>query len=124
MDITLWVVQVVLALVFLLAGFMKTSQPIDKLAKNMGFVNDFPAWSVRVIGILEILGAIGLILPPLVKIAPVLAPIAAIGLALTMVGAIIVHVQRKEFSALGTCIVFLLVALFVVYGRFVLQPFA
>ena len=123
MNLILWIVQIVLALTFLMSGFMKVSQPIEKLAKTMGFVNHFPAWSVRAIGAVEILGAIGLILPPLVKIAPVLTPLAAVGLALIMVGAIVEHATHKEWSGVGTCLVLLLIALFVAYGRFVLQPF-
>lgn len=122
MNIALWIVQILLALAFALAGTVKTTQPIEKLATNMGWVKDFTAQAVRLIGALEILGAIGLILPAVTGIWPWLTPIAAIGLVLTMVGAMITHVRRGEFPGLGVNAVLLLLALFVAYGRFVVAP--
>jgi len=121
-NIALWVVQILLALAFVMAGSLKATQPIEKLATNMGFVKDFAPWTVRVIGVLEILGAIGLILPAVTGIWPWLTPVAAIGLVLTMVGAMITHGRRGEFPNMGTNVVLLLLALFVVYGRFVVVP--
>ncbi len=121
-NIALWIVQILLALAFVMAGSLKATQPIEKLATNMGFVKDFAPWTVRVIGVLEILGAIGLILPAVTGIWPWLTPVAAIGLVLTMVGAMITHGRRGEFPNMGTNVVLLLLALFVVYGRFVVVP--
>ncbi len=121
-NIALWIVQILLALAFVMAGSLKATQPIEKLATNMGFVKDFAPWTVRVIGVLEILGAIGLILPAVTGIWPWLTPVAAIGLVLTMVGAMITHGRRGEFPNMGTNVVLLLLALFVVYGRFVVAP--
>jgi uncharacterized membrane protein YphA (DoxX/SURF4 family) len=124
MNIALWVVAGLLALAFVGAGAMKLSQPKEKLqASGMGWTEDFSATGVKLIGTAEVLGAIGLILPPLVNIAPVLAPIAAVGLAVTMVGAAIVHVRRGESKALGAPVVLFLLAAFVAYGRFFLVPF-
>lgn len=123
MNIALWIVQILLALAFLLSGIMKVARPIEKLAKNMGFVNDFAPWMVRLIGVLEILGAIGLILPVVTGIWPWLTPVAAIGLVLTMVGAMLTHVRRKEFPNLGVNALLLLLALFIVIGRFAFGPF-
>ena len=87
MNIVLWIVQILLALAFAMAGVMKTTQPIEKLATNMGWVKDFTAQIVRLIGTLELLAAVGLILPAVTGILPWLTPVAAIGLVLTMVGA-------------------------------------
>jgi uncharacterized membrane protein YphA (DoxX/SURF4 family) len=116
-------VQILLALAFLMAGLMKATQPIDRLATRMGWVKDFQVPIVRLIGTLEILGAIGLILPALTGIAPVLTPIAAVGLVIVMVGAMVTHARRNEFVGHAMVnIVLLLLAAFVVYGRFVLAP--
>lgn len=122
MNIVLWIVQILLALAFAMAGIMKVTQPIDKLEARMGWVKDFGARGVRLIGSLEIVGAIGLILPAVTGILPWLTPVAAIGLALTMVGAMITHGRRGEYSGIGVNVVLLLLALFVVYGRFVIVP--
>jgi len=124
MDIALWVVQGLLALVFLMAGVMKLSQSKEKLAPQMPFVEDVSQGQVRTIGGLEALGAAGLVLPPLTGILPLLSPIAALGLALTMVGAMITHARRGDGAAsLIVNAVLLILALFVAYGRFVSSPF-
>ena len=122
MNIALWIVQILLALAFLLAGFMKVSQPIDNLKKNMGWVAHITPPIVRLIGTLEILGGIGLILPAVTGILPWLTPVAAVGLVLTMIGAATTHIRLKEFSALAAPIVLLLLALFIIVGRFLLVP--
>lgn len=125
MNIVLWIVQVLLALVFLLVGTMKVTQPIEKLAARMQWVKSLKPqsqWLVRVIGVLEILGAIGLILPAVTGILPWLTPVAAIGLVLTMIVASMVHAQRGEVSHIAPTIVLLLLAVLVVVGRFVVMP--
>lgn len=122
MDIALWVVQVLLALVFGMSGMMKATRPVDQLAKMLPWVNDFSAQTVRGIGILEVLAAIGLILPALTRILPVLTPLAAVGLVLTMIGAMIVHGRRKEYPGIAVNLVLLALAVFVAYGRFVVLP--
>ena len=122
MNIVLWIVQIVLALAFAIAGIMKVTQPVNRLETRMGWVKDVGPRGVRLIGSLEILGAIGLILPAITGIWPWLTPLAAAGLALTMVGAMITHGRRGEYSSIGANLVLLLLALFVVYGRFVIVP--
>ncbi len=123
MNIVLWVVQILLALAFLMAGTMKATQPIDKLAVRMKYVNAIkPSQLVRLIGILEVLAAIGLILPVVTGILPWLTPVAAIGLVLTMIGAMILHIRIGEGSRIAPNIVLLLLAAFVVVGRFVVVP--
>ncbi len=123
MNIALWIVQILLALAFAAAGFMKVTQPIANLSKNMGgWVDDFGPRYVRLIGTLEILGAIGLILPAITHILPWLTPVAAIGLVLTMIGAMITHGRRSEFTNMIPTFVLLLLAAFVIYGRFAIAP--
>jgi uncharacterized membrane protein YphA (DoxX/SURF4 family) len=122
MGIVLWVLQVLLALAFLGAGIMKVSQPISNLQKNMAWVGSTPVWSVRTIGILEILGALGLILPAVTHILTWLTPVAAIGLALTMIGAIILHIRLKETNVVVAPLILLILALIIVYGRFAMVP--
>src|SRR6056297_2342121 len=93
LHIALWVAQSLLAAAFLMAGMMKITVPIDELATNgMSFVYSFPESMVRFIGICEVLGSIGLILPALLRIKPILTPIASVGLAAIMVFAAIYHI--------------------------------
>ncbi len=127
MNIVLWILQGLLALMYLMVGFMKVTQSKDELkvkgAGRMGWVDDVSAGNVRLIGILELLAAIGLILPQLTGILPWLTPFAAVGLVLTMAGATMLHVRRGDGTqAIMTTIVLLLFAAFVAYGRFVLIP--
>ncbi len=122
MNIALWVVQILLALAFAAAGIVKATQPTERLATSMGWVEDVAPRTVRLIGILEILGAIGLILPAVTGIWPWLTPLAAAGLVLTMVGAMIVHGRRGELSSIWMNIVLLALAAFVLFGRFFVVP--
>src|SRR5437870_4653156 len=122
MNITLWIVQGLLALAFLLAGSMKAFSPLATLKKNMSWVNEVPAAFVRFIGVAELLGAIGLILPAVTGIQPWLTVAAAAGLVVVMVSAAVFHTSRREFSGLGAPVVLLLLAVFVVLGRWMLAP--
>src|SRR6266852_1803899 len=122
MNIALWIVQILLALAFAMAGIMKVTQPIDRLETRMGWVKDVGPRGVRLIGSLEILGAIGLILPAVTGILPWLTPVSATCLALTMIVAMITHGRRGEYSQIGINLVLLLLTLFVAYGRFVIIP--
>ncbi len=118
----MWVVQVFLGLAFLAAGGMKLSQPKEKLAANMAWVEDFSQPTVRLIGAAEVLGAIGVVLPALTGILPWLTPLAALGLALLMAGAVYTHLRRGEGSAVLPPAVLLLLATLVAVGRFVVLP--
>ncbi|MEZ4590518.1 MAG: DoxX family protein [Chloroflexota bacterium] len=117
MNIALWIVQGLLAIAFLMAGGMKMAQPKEKLAQNMAWVEDFSPNTIRIIGLLEVLGAIGLILPWALTILPELTGIAAVGLVLTMIGAAITHVRRGETQMLAPNIVLGALAAFVAVGR-------
>ncbi|WP_040164271.1 DoxX family protein [Microbacterium gorillae] len=97
MLIALWILNIVLALAFLAVGGMKLLKSKDALlAGGMGWVRNAHPAVVKLVGALEVLGAIGLIAPLATGIAPILTPLAAVGLALTMVGAIITHVSMKD----------------------------
>ena len=123
MNIALWILQILLALAVGFAGIMKVTQPIGRLETRMGgWVKDVGPRGVRLIGTLEILGAIGLIIPALTGILPWLTPVAASCLALTMIGAMIIHGRRGEYSQIGINVVLLLLTFFVAYGRFVIIP--
>lgn len=116
LNIAVWVAQGLLAATFLMTGFMKLTAPIDELAANgMSFVNTFSEGMVRFIGISELLGGIGLILPALLKIKPILTPIAALALAIVMVLATIYHISVGE-PPVPNIILFTL-TVFVAWGR-------
>jgi uncharacterized membrane protein YphA (DoxX/SURF4 family) len=118
-NIALWVVSSILALAFLVAGGSKLALPKARLAKQgMAYVEDFSARQVKLIGAAEVLGAIGLIVPWATGIAPVLTPIAAVGLAVLMVGAMLTHRRRKESQPIPANAILLVGALFVAVGRF------
>ena len=119
MNIALWIVQGLLGLLFLMAGSMKLMQPKEKLAERMRWVDDFSAGTVRLIGGFEVLCAIGIVLPVLIGVLPWLSPLAAVGLVLAMIGAAITHARRNEYQMIITNMVLLLLAAFVVYGRFI-----
>ncbi len=108
--------QILLALAFGFFGFTKISQPLDALGAMMPWVATVPALLVRFIGVAEIAGALGLILPGLTKIQPKLTAWAATGLALVMILAAAFHATRGEFGNIGMNVVLLLAA-FVAWGR-------
>ena len=119
METALWIAQVLLAAIFLVTGTTKLTQPRLKMAAGpMRWAADVTDRQFRTIGLLEVLGAIGLILPAALGIAPLLVPLAAIGLVLTMIGAIHVHVRHGETNRLAVPIVVLALALFVAVQGF------
>ena len=122
MNIVLWVIQVLLSLVFLMAGAVKTFVPLATVRKRLPWAKHFPAWVVRFVGISELLGALGLILPGITHIAPLLTVAAAVGLVLVMILAAIYHAPRREFSSVGSNIILLLLAAFIVVGRLLWLP--
>jgi uncharacterized membrane protein YphA (DoxX/SURF4 family) len=119
MHLALWITASLLALVFLLAGTLTLFSGKEKLQNSgMAWVEDFPLPAVKGIGLLEVLGAVGLVLPALLDIATVLVPVAAAGLAALMIGAAITHGRRGEFSAIAVNAVLFALAAFTAWGRF------
>jgi putative oxidoreductase len=124
MKVVLWILQVVLAVAFLAAGAMKLTQPLAELAVSLPWTADVPGALVRFIGVAEVLGGLGLVLPAATRILPRLTPIAAAALAIDMVLATLFHLVRGE--AMMAPITLLLVALlaFVAWGRTTRAPIA
>jgi len=123
MTYVLWIIQVLLALLFLFAGGTKLVIPPDVLA-SMGSPNQIPlpGWFIRFIGVCEVLGALGLILPGLLRIKPWLTPLAAVGLVVIMIGATALTVAADGMGAGLVPLVVVMLAAFVAYGRWRLAP--
>ena len=125
LNIGLWVAQVLLAIAYLAAGSMKLFTPIDALGAMMAYVPTMPELFIRFVGLMEILGAIGLILPSVTRRLPVLTPVAAFGLAVVQVAAIILHATRGETAmSLPANLVLLALSLFIIWGRTKKAPIA
>jgi putative oxidoreductase len=122
LNIGLWVAQVVLALAFVLGGAMKMFTPIEELAAQMPWISGAMGGAVRFIGLVEVLGALGLILPAATRIQPKLTPLAALGLLVVMVLAMITHISRGEVPMIAPNIVLGGLAAFIAWGRFKKAP--
>jgi hypothetical protein len=118
MSVFLWILQIVLFLAFGAAAVNKLLQPREKLAGQMAWVENFTSSNVKVIAGLELLGAIGLVLPWWTGIARVLTPLAALGLVALMIGAAVVHLRLKEFTHIGVTVILAALSLVVAIGRF------
>ncbi|TDE47876.1 DoxX family protein [Nonomuraea mesophila] len=118
MNVFLWIVQVLLAAFFAMSGLAKLTSPKDKLVGKYPWMETFSQGAVRRIGVMELLGAAGLILPAATGIASVLTPIAAAGLAVMMIVAAVVHVRRNEPSGLVVTVILFALAALVAWGRF------
>ena len=119
MEIAIWAATIILAAAFLMGGLVKAFASREQ-QKEMGllFVDDFSENTIKLIGGLEILAVVGLIVPALLDIGTIFVPLAATGLALTMVGAAWVHYRRGEMKDVPKNIGLLVVALFVAVMRF------
>lgn len=119
MNAVVWIVTVVLAVAFTAAGLLKLTKPKPALvAAGQGWAADFPDGGVKAIGTLEVLGALGLVVPALLDRATVLVPLAAVGLALVMLGAAATHARRDEYPNIVINLVLAALALFVAVERF------
>ena len=126
MKIARWIVAGLMAAIYLLSGFGKLLVPRERMAA-MGdasrWVLDFRPGTLKAIGALEILGALGLILPALLDIAPILVPLAASGLTLIMAGAVTMRIRRGETKTALVDATYLALTAFVAIGRFAWVPF-
>ncbi|WP_433677695.1 DoxX family protein [Nocardia sp. CA-119907] len=118
MSIFLWGLQGVLAAVVGMSGLGKLAQPKDKLAETYTWMQDVSKGTVWFIGLVEVVGAIGLIAPAATGIAPVLTPIAAAGLAIFSLLAAILHIRRKELRGVAIVAILFVVAAVIAWGRF------
>jgi uncharacterized membrane protein YphA (DoxX/SURF4 family) len=123
MNIALWIIQVLLAITFLASGGNKLARPRLALAGQLPYVEDFSDAQVKGIGTLEVLAAIGLVVPPLVHVATFLTPLAAVGLVLLMGGAVATHLRRREPQMVWVNGLLLILAAVVAVGRFGPYPF-
>ncbi len=121
MNVALWIVQALLALNFLIHGRMMLS-PTKTQTDRMPYILAVPPGLQRFIGVVEMLAAVGLIVPQLTNILPWLTPLAAAGLVILMVFAIIFHIPRKEYPNIVFNLILLALSAFVAYGRFVILP--
>ena len=118
LEFWVWVATALLFVLYGIAGTMKTFFPIPRLATMLGWPGDLPVWVVRLVGIAEIAGPLGLVLPVLTGILPWLTPLAALGLAIIQVLAIGFHARRHESAkTLPLNLALLALSLFVLWGR-------
>ncbi|WP_329623373.1 DoxX family protein [Streptomyces sp. NBC_01255] len=121
MNLALWIITGLLAAAYLLGGAFKVITPKEKIAASGAsarWTEDFSAGGIKTIGALEVLAAVGLVLPALLGTAPILVPLAALGLVLMMAGAAIVRIRRHETTYMVVDLAYLALAAFVVWGRF------
>jgi uncharacterized membrane protein YphA (DoxX/SURF4 family) len=117
-NIVLWICAGLLAAMFLMAGVMKVAMPKEKLEPTMQWSKTWSRPQLQALGTVEVLGAIGLILPWALNIARVLTPLAAVGCAIVMIGAVATHVRMKDYKGTGMPVVLLVLAIVVAAGRF------
>ncbi len=120
MNIVLWVIQILIGALFLFAGVVKFVTPIEKMTAGMKV--PIPGSLLLFIGVVEVLGGLGLILPSLLKVKPILTPLAAIGLAIIMVGAVGITLAGGDVAPAITPLAVGLLCVFVAYGRWKTKP--
>jgi uncharacterized membrane protein len=118
MNIVLWIIQALLALFFLVSGIIKLSTRKEKLEESQPWAKDFVQGQVRGIGILEVLGALGLVVPQALDIMPGLTVLAAAWLAIMMIAAAWVHLRRGEMRNIVLNVVLVVLAAFVAFARY------
>jgi uncharacterized membrane protein YphA (DoxX/SURF4 family) len=122
MNIALWIIQALLALLFLWAGGVKLVTPVEEMLQQMPLPLPFPGLFLRFIGVCEVLGALGLVLPRLFGVRPGLTPLAAAGLVVIMIGAVVLTLIMGSIAMALLPLVAGLLAAFVAYGRRRLAP--
>ncbi|MFF8649332.1 DoxX family protein [Streptomyces griseoluteus] len=118
MNVFLWVMQILLALVMLASGALMLARSREKLADSMTWVTAFTPAQIKGLGLLKVLAAIGLVLPAATGIAPIWTPIAAVGVALLMIGAAITHLRAHELPNIVVNAVLFALAAVIAWGRF------
>lgn len=127
MNIALWIITVLAAAAYLVGGgaqILLTKQRYRALGASQHWVDDFDAGHIKAIGVTKLVGAVGLVLPGIVGVAPVLVPLAACGLMLVMAGAATTRFRRSEWKYMVGDVIYLAVFAFIAWGRFDLAPFA
>ena len=119
MNTTLWIIQIILSIMMLVIGFIKTSYPLERLNKFSWTTRSSKGF-VRFVGVSELLIGLGLILPELTGILPILTPLAAVSLCVIMVLATIEHINHNEKQDTWKNVIVFLLAGFIAIGRFIL----
>ena len=119
MTYALWIIQMLLGLLFLLSGAMKFVMSVAEMTKDMP---SMPGWFLHFIGVMEILGGLGLILPSVLRIRPGLTPLAAAGLVIIMIGATVITFTTMGVGAAALPLIVGVLCAFVAYGRWRLAP--
>ncbi|ORM26824.1 DoxX family protein [Williamsia sp. 1135] len=125
MNATLWVMAIVLSLAFLVGGasqLVMSKEKYRSLGESQHWVDDFGAGHIKVIGVIKVIGALGLVLPAAVGLAPWVVPLAASGLMLVMAGAATTRFRRDEWQLMVGDVIFLSLFAFLAWGRFGLEP--
>lgn len=122
MNIALWIIQSLVALLFFGAGISKLFRPIEQLATQYPWMKSAPPAFVRFIGVCELAAAVGLILPSLTRILPWMTVAAGVGIAALMACAVVFHLRRREVPPAVITTAILLIALFITVGRWTLAP--
>lgn len=120
----LWVAQLLVAVPFVAFGFMKATAPVEQLATMMAWAGQLPEFVVRVTGVIDMAGGLGLVLPALTRVKPVLVRYAAMGCIALQSCAIVFHVSRGEANLIWLNFVFLALSIFVLWGRTTKAPIA
>ncbi|QZA09317.1 DoxX family protein [Mycolicibacter heraklionensis] len=126
MNTALWIIAGVAAIAYFIGGAIQVLTPKEKirsLGASQHWVDDFSSGHIKAIGTIKMIGALGLILPAALRVAPVLVPLAACGLMLFMAGAATTRFRRSEWGHMAGDVAFLAVFAFLAWGRFDLQPF-
>ncbi|WP_020015854.1 DoxX family protein [Promicromonospora sukumoe] len=128
MNIALWTVAGLLALAYVAGGLLKVVLSKQRIRATGGasaaWTDDVSQARIKTIGVLEILGGLGLVLPGLTGVAPELVPLAALGLAMIMVGAAVTRISRREYRLLVPDLAYLVLIAFVLWGRLGPVPLA
>ncbi len=122
LNIVIWTGQVFLAINFIILGSLKLTLPFNELAPEMSFVLVIPQALTRFIGVAEVLGGLGLILPSILRIKPILTSLSALGIATIMLFAIAYHIYQGEYIMIGFNLIIGLVALIIAWARFKKLP--
>jgi len=118
MNTIIWVVQCLSATIFSIAGLLKLVTPKEILEEKIGWVKDYPDSTVRIIGLSEFIGALGLVVPMALDVFPILTPIAAVYLIIIMQLGTRAHLLRKEYKKIRVDFLFFVLALFIAIERF------
>lgn len=117
MNIALWILQIILAALFLTSGSLKLVLDKDKLEKVFEWIDNYPEKRLKLVGTFEVLGGLGLFLPGVYSVFDILIPLSAIGLTIIMVLATLLHYKRKETNELVVNIIVLVLLLLIIAGR-------